>query len=235
MSELSIDTIIKKRKTEGILAAPNSPWTCQSKLGDFRPTIEALLDLAVMAPYHKPCAEHHQQTLASSVPWRFYVLDAMNCRWLLDYIKKENIPSGKIANMLAAADALFLVTWLPDQTESLVAKDELSEVLPFEGTLRNMEHIAAASCAIQNVLIGATARNIPNYWSTGGQLRKFQLRQYLQIPLTEILLGAVFLFPTDSKNRTEQVKPGKMRQKGKEKATWSKWVQLKSPSAVSSK
>jgi len=92
MSELLIDTIIKKRKTEGILATPESPWTCQGKLGDYKSTIEALLDLAAIAPYHKPCAEHHQQTLTSSLPWRFYVLDAMNCRWLLDYIKNMSHP-----------------------------------------------------------------------------------------------------------------------------------------------
>ncbi|MEM1119490.1 MAG: nitroreductase family protein [Bacteroidota bacterium] len=232
MSNSNTDTIIKNRRTQCVLAPPESPWTCQGKLGDFKPTIEALLDLAAAAPYHKPCAQQHQQTLTSSVPWRFYVLDAMNCRWLLDYIKKENIPSGKIANMLAAADALFLVTWLPDPTESITEENDLSEVLPFEGTLKNMEHIAAASAAIQNVLIGATARNIPNYWSTGGQLRKPRLRQHLQIPLSEILLGAIFLFPADSEDRSEKIKLGKMREKGKEKATWSKWVQLQSPSAI---
>ncbi len=41
----------------------------------------------------------------------------------------------------------------------------------FAVTLTNVEHIAAAYAAIQNLLLAATARGIRNYWSSGGVLR----------------------------------------------------------------
>ncbi len=60
-----------------------------------------------------------------------------------------------------------------------------------------MEHIAAASAAIQNLLLAATARGISNYWSSGGVLRSAQVFQQLGIPRQQILLGAIFLFPSE--------------------------------------
>jgi len=61
-----------------------------------------------------------------------------------------------------------------------------------------MEHIAAGSAAIQNVLLGATSRGKRNYWSTGGALlRSSGLRKKLNIPMDEILLGAIFIYPQE--------------------------------------
>lgn len=60
-----------------------------------------------------------------------------------------------------------------------------------------MEHIAAASTAVQNMLLGATEKNIPSYWSTGGKLRHGVLRDYLEIPADKIMIRSIFLFPKD--------------------------------------
>ena len=87
--------------------------------------------------------------------------------------------------------------------------------MPFLGTLRNMEHIAAASAAIQNVLLGATARALPNYWSSGGMLRHKELRNFLKIPLNELMIGCLFVFPKDSDTRGADIKPGKLRDQGR--------------------
>lgn len=229
---IRMDDIIKKRKTQKVLA--DKPWPVDQDREGLKKMINELLDLAGHAPYHKKCHERYSEVendLDSCVPWRFHVLDAQNCRTLYHYIARQNTKAGKISNMLAAADALFLVTWLPDPPEATVTDEEdkmqVEESLPFVGNIRNMEHIAAASTAIQNVLIGATARNIPNYWSSGGQLRNLALRQYLNISLQEILMGAVFLFPEDAENRNNvMIKSGAMRDQGKEKSTWSRWLQL---------
>lgn len=72
-----------------------------------------------------------------------------------------------------------------------------------------MEHLAAASSAVQNILLGATSKEIPNYWSSGGVLREKSFFDYLGIPEIEILLGAVFLFPQDTKDA--EVKNGTNR------------------------
>ena len=224
---MSIDQIIKNRKTQKVLA--DTPWNTKTSETELHQTINELLDLAAHAPYHKKCDDHHiAGDLKSCLPWRFYVLDTQNCRLLLQYIEDNNIKSGNIANMLASAEAMLLVTWLPDTSENF-EKSNQSEAVPFEGNIQNMEHIAAASAAIQNVLLGATDREIPNYWSSGGVLRLQTLRDYLQISLSEVLLGALFLFPKDSEQRDDvTIKLGQMRDQGKEKEDWSKWIKLSS-------
>lgn len=219
---MEIDQIIKNRKTQKVLA--ESEWPIETDQTELHQTLDELLDLAAVAPYHKKCDEHHTTgELTSCVPWRFYVLDTTNSRTLLAHIEKEDIKAGKVTNMLYGCDSLILVTWLPETSD--IQSDIDSEV-EFEGNLKNMEHIAGASCAIQNVLLGATARNIPNFWSSGGALRLKPLRDYLNIPLSEVLLGGLFLFPKDVEERDVFVKSGQFRDQGKEKGTWSKSINL---------
>lgn len=224
----AVDAAIKNRKTQKVLA--EEKWDIPKQSEQLHDIIHDLLDLAAFAPYHKRCHEKHlSNQFSSGVPWRVYVLDANACRQLYDYIQQENIKAGKISNMLAAADALLLVTWLPEPSETLNSDENNKERLLFEGNLKNMEHIAAASAAIQNILIGATARNIPNYWSSGGQLRQAQLRTHLSIPLEEPLLGALFLFPEDSEKRGAFIKPGALRKEGKKSSEWSRWIESVKP------
>ena len=215
----TINQIIKSRKTQKVLAEQPLPITSTNNS-----IINELLELAAAAPYHfKCCEEHKNEPLNSCLPWRSYTLDAKSCRLLLEYIEQNEIKTGKIANLLAAADALIITTWLPDEIEK---ESSESEPLPFIGSIRNMEHIAAASAAIQNILLGATARDIPNYWSSGGKLRANVLRDFLEIPLSEILLGAIFLFPKNSIELGVQIKDGAVREHGKEVNTWSKAINL---------
>jgi len=222
------DDAIKNRKTQKILKVEASENESNSE--SVREMINDMLDLAAHAPYHKKCHEIYSQEskeLNSCVPWRFYTLDRENCRLLLNYINENDIKAGKIGDMLSAADALLMVTWLPDPTEKdSTLNNQEKEAIPFNGNMKNMEHIAAASAAIQNVLIGATARGIPNYWSSGGQLRNQQIREYLKVSLEEILLGAIFLFPEDAMERNAIVKEGALRDQGKEKSNWNKWLEL---------
>ncbi len=221
---MDTDTVIKNRKTQKVLA--NNTWAIDSDQDKLHQTIKELLDLASYAPFHKKCDEVHlSEDLSSCLPWRFYVLDSHNCRLLLEHINAIDLKTGNIASMLATADALILVTWLPNSSDSTATQTEY-EAVPFEGNIQNMEHIAAASAAIQNVLLGATARDIPNYWSSGGALRNQTLRNYLQIPLSQILLGALFLFPKDSELRDADIKLGQMRNQGKDIKTWSKFLVL---------
>lgn len=220
---------IKNRKTQKVLADKPLPLSTNTEI--LHQTINDLLGLAAAAPYHKKAHKKYtddRNEQHSCLPWRFYTVDALNCRKLLDYINKKEIKAGKISNMLAAADVLFLVTWLPEPTENKVSDAESrgEEPLPFEGNMKNMEHLAAASAAIQNVLVGATARNLANYWSSGGLLRNAKLRNYLNISMEEILLGAIFIFPENVEQQDVNIKTGSLRNEGKEKDTWSRWVQV---------
>ncbi|WP_187261997.1 nitroreductase family protein [Pontibacter beigongshangensis] len=60
-----------------------------------------------------------------------------------------------------------------------------------------LEEIAATSCAIQNVLLGATALGIASYWGSGGMAYKPAMKEYLQLGEEDLVLGILYLGYTD--------------------------------------
>ncbi|GHB94610.1 nitroreductase family protein [Cerasicoccus arenae] len=181
-----------------------------------RALVEAVITAAGWAPFHRPSANVHRSELASIVPWRCYALDAPECRQLRDRLQAAR-DTSKIPQLLATATALIQVTWLPNPPKA--PNEQL-----FDPTLDNMEHLAAASSAVQNMLLAATARGVPNYWSSGGALREPNVFAMLGIPAGEILLGAIFLFPT--KTDVAESVPGKLRDLRGPIDSWAKWTTL---------
>ena len=213
----ALKQVLQARRTLKVLAEPETPWDVPAPT--IREHISELLQAVAYAPFHFVAhTDHCQEPLTSPAPWRFHMLDGENCRQLLERFKAENVATGKIANMLAAADALVLATWLPDPL------DHQAEFQEFAATQRNMEHIAAASSAIQNLLLLATAGGWNTYWSSGGFLRSEMVYRWTGIDLQQVLLGAVFLFPSDTASAT--VKPGANRDRQGPTASWSRWVTL---------
>ncbi len=78
-----------------------------------------------------------------------------------------------------------------------------------------IEEIAAASSAIQNILLGATAMGISSFWSTGGMTHHPALRHYLGLGEEDIVLGLLYLGYTD-----EPEKEGVRNTPVSEKAIW---------------
>ena len=211
---VNTDDAIRQRRTEKVLATSDLPAR------DMRTVVDELLNLAGQAPFHRSCEEAHRRSgsLTGIEPWRFYALGAKECRSLRSQLPREN--AGKIPSMLAAADALIMATWLPNGAQvQMGGEDPL-----FPLTLNNMEHIAATAAAIQNLLLAATARGISNYWSSGGVLRSASVFQRLGIPMTEILLGAIFLFPKDY--AAAEMVTSKMRDLRTPAQHWSRWIAL---------
>ena len=207
---------IRARRTDKTLGDPAAPL---DPAGLSREALDALLETAGFAPVHYAAvAAHRQGALSSIVPYLVYKLDAGGCRRLLSQLKASSIEAGKILNMLAAAEALCLVTWLPEEGGK-------GEGDAFAGTLINMENIAAASAVVQNLLLLATEAGLRSYWSSGGVLRGPELFDWLEIPAAEILLGAVYLFPADVGG--SDVLPGKLREKRGELDDWSAWRDVK--------
>ncbi|MEZ4605780.1 MAG: nitroreductase family protein [Deinococcales bacterium] len=226
MPKHPIDQIIQARKTEKVLANVQAPLAVSDTLD-----ITSLLMAASWAPFHKPAHESHrinrQDDLKALMPWRCYHLKAQSCRSLLERLKtwSKDDPSwmnGKIPSMLASADALLIVTFLPNPSSKPLEAPQL-----FEASKDNMEHIAAASAAIQNLLLAATARGIANYWSSGGNtLLRSEIYQLLEIPSQEILLGAIFLFPQQVQNDAVTIEGGSWRNERGELGDWSKGINL---------
>ena len=215
---------IHSRQTAKVLA--DSPWAPSLTQDEQERLREHLLNLAAKAPYHYKSAERYKEGVqTSSLPFRCYTLDGNACNALASQLASLDPATGKILNMLWAAELLIITTWLPDVFGTQPEHREM-EPLPFVGNLRNMEHIAATSAAIQNMLVGATAEEYPNYWSSGGVLRQEAARKILEIPMEEIMLGAVFIFPKDALERASQIMPGKLREEGKALESFSKKVTL---------
>ncbi|WP_421773247.1 nitroreductase family protein [Gracilimonas sp.] len=216
---MNTEEVIQKRRTLKLRANPEKPLPV-TKGEEFNRTIEQLIELAGKAPFHYQSAESYKKKkLTGAEPWRFHVLDGKSCRKLLQSLNKEEPmkASEGIRQMLAAADALILSTWLPEKSRSLSRR--------FHPNVKNMEHIAATGAAIQNLLLAATDKGITNYWSSGGCLRKPKVLEFLGIPKQEILLGAVFLFPDEYPN-TVQTKTGKNAEARGKLTDYMEWVEL---------
>ena len=63
--------------------------------------------------------------------------------------------------------------------------------------ISGIEEIAAASAAIQNILLGAQALGIASFWSTGGMTHKKALKEFLGLGEDDIVLGLLFLGYSD--------------------------------------
>lgn len=208
---MSIEKTAQARKTLKLLGDPAVPLASP---GLSRDTVEELVEAAGWAPFHRPAYCAREQGVGVVEPWRFTMLDGPACRVLLSRLSEIPKPPGKIANMLAVADALLLVTWLP----------EPSDAGKWEANDFNMEHIAAGAAAIQTLLLAATARGIGNYWSSGGALGTQDAFSMLGINESDVLLGAVFLFPDPPEDA--EAAPGKMREKRSPSNTWARWAEL---------
>ena len=208
----TVDGVIRARRTTKVLA--DAPLPNEGA----RETVEALVATAGWAPFHRVAARVHTESggLTSIVPWRFHLLDAPACRALRQALLERGDKS-KIPRMLAAAMAMVSATWLPNPPKGPVTG-------LFEATEENMEHVAAAGAAVQNLLLAATARGIPNYWSSGGPLRGAEAFGWMGIPAGEILLGALFLFPSETGDA--EVNPGSHRDRRGAPTDWARWVEL---------
>ena len=192
-----------------------------------RSTLEHLLEVAGQAPFHKPADNetHCSGTLKSPVPWRFHVLEPDACVALVSWLERQAATeaqpwirawSSKIPALLSAAGATIIVTWLPNPSD----RDGL------EFSHANIEHVAAAGAAVQNLLLMAESENWDSYWSSGGALREPETFEKLGISTAEKLLGAIMLTP---RNRvTDKSVSGGLHDKRGQVSDWSRKVSLKS-------
>jgi nitroreductase len=82
-----------------------------------------------------------------------------------------------------------------------------------------LEEIAAASCAVQNLLLGATALGIASYWGSGGMAYQPPMKSYLNLREEDLVLGILYLGYTD------KAKPeGKRKTPLDEKIDWQ-WIE----------
>ncbi len=198
----SLDSLIRKRKTEKILLDPDQ--SCPLEAAQSRRLAEWIYEdlmTAGWAPFHYP-----RDIEGLAEPWRAHVLKDSVTQPLAKHLKHELELSSKEPLLCAACSALVLVTWLPES-----APDDCGELLQQKLNERNQEHLAAASAMVQNFLLLQTARELGTYWSSGGILKEERMFNKLGIPTSEKLLAALFIQVPGHLDGTEQRKPGAHR------------------------
>ena len=221
MKNSEIERVLAARRTSKVLGDPVKPAPQAVECGEgYRALLDRMLAAAGNAPFHYPSSTVHHSRLASQVPWRVYKIDSANCRKLMKNLIKSGDMS-KIPAMLAAAETLLQVTWLPDPPASTEPQAAGDPSPLYEPSLRNMEHIAAAAAMTQSFLLAATGEGYRTYWSSGGPLRSKEVFSQLAIPHGEILLGSIFLFPQDIPDA--EIKPGGQRDNRGDISDWSHW------------
>jgi len=226
----TVDQVIKNRKTAKLLADPSaraeraSLWSEQHQQ-----QLQQMIEAAGHAPYHRRVNPDILQSLSldSPVPWRFHILESAAVSQLLDHLKLQSQTSDnpvwqkawgtKIPGLLAACGALVQVTWFAENSAE-GDKPELDKI--------NIEHIAAASAATQNLLLCAEVRNWQSYWSSGGVLGTPLMFEHLGISDKERLLGSIFLTPPEFPDTDIEIKAGALHDQRGDTSTWSQRVQL---------
>ena len=139
--------------------------------------IQELLELAIWAPTH-----------GRTEPWAFFVYSGQSLR---DFGKMHaeiywnNTPDDK--RNIATYEKLLQVVDKPSHLIVAAMKKGSNQKIPV------LEEIAAASAAIQNILLGAAALGIASMWSTSGMTHLPPLRQQLGLSADDLVLGLLYL------------------------------------------
>ncbi|MBB6612121.1 nitroreductase [Pontibacter sp. Tf4] len=162
-------TIIKLRRTT------KPPKMNGQKVPDEQ--IHQLLELADWAPTH-----------GHTEPWRFIVYAgdkvAQFCQQHAE-LYKQQAPEDK---------------YQPEKYEKLLHMGDKSSHIIVAYMRRGdlpkipvLEEIAATSCAIQNLLLGATALGIASYWGSGGMAYHPAMKEVLGLREEDVVLGILYL------------------------------------------
>lgn len=160
--------------------------------------IAAILELANWAPTH-----------GYTEPWRFIVYEnpADFCSQHAEVYKQnsmgDNFNATVYNNLQHQGDKVSHII------VAVMKRGDLPKIPAFE-------EIAASSCAIQNMLLGATALNIASFWSTGGMALKPVLRDVLGYGDDDQIMGILYFGYADEHSE------GKRNTPIEEKITWVK-------------
>lgn len=158
-----------------------------------------LLELGDWAPTHK-----HTE------PWRFFVYGgdkakqfALHHAELYKTSAGDNFTQDKYDKILGNGTntSHIIVCAMKRDAEERIAE---------------IEEISAVSAAIQNLLIGATAMGLANFWSSGGMTYKPELKEFLGLGEKDKVLGLIYLGYSDNTHEGKRVTPLE------EKIKWAK-------------
>jgi nitroreductase len=70
-----------------------------------------------------------------------------------------------------------------------------------------IEEVQAVSCAVQNILLGATALGIASFWSTGGMALRPPMKEFLNLADDDHVIGVLYLGYADTHPMASRIIP----------------------------
>jgi len=200
-----LTAIIRRRKTEKVLCEARSPIKIAADV-EIRnqKIIRDAIKTAGWAPFH-----YNRGLDGIAEPWRAHVLWQNELIKLEDYFRNELKVHNKEPDLIAACNALVLVTWLPE-FYSEQCRENTSRPREYQVS-RDEEHLAATAAMVQNLLLLLTSHNMGTYWSSGFKLREPAVLETLGIATEERFIAALFIEYPEANNEHATRKAGNQR------------------------
>jgi len=125
------------------------------------------------------CAPNHKRTF----PWKFRVIKGDGRAALGQALAADLIDNGEPEAKIEKARKKYLRAPVVIAVASTIGDDEIM-------TAENRD---AVSAAIQTLLLGATAKGLASYWSTGGAMLSARVRDFCQFDPTDTMIGLLYL------------------------------------------
>lgn len=151
--------------------------------------VAALLELADWAPNH-----------GNTQPWNFIVYEdaKLFAQQHADLYQRSSTPDT--FNPTTFANLGSMGNNVSHVVLAVMKRGDLPKIPPFE-------ELAAASAAVQNILIGATALNIASFWSTGGMSLRPEMKDFLGLTEDDQFLGILYLGYSDEQPEGKRKAP----------------------------
>ncbi len=125
------------------------------------------------------CAPNHKRTF----PWKFRVIRGQARAGLGNSLAADLIDRSEPEAKIEKASKKYLRAPVVIAVASIIGDDEIM-------TAENRD---AVSAAIQTLLLGATAKGLASYWSTGGAMLSTRVREFCQFDPTDTMVGLIYL------------------------------------------
>jgi len=193
----AVDEAICSRRTHKVLGGAGPEPQA------FAAALRASLEVAGMAPFHFARNEEIPE------PWRLRAFVGAGLERVRDELNAADVLYAKLPAIFGGAGALVQATWLPEGRPE-----------------RDWEHLAAASAAVQNLLLAMHARGYSSYWCSAPVLGKAETARILGVGPEEAYLGSLFFgVALSAEEEAERGFIGKMHARRTAGATgWSSWT-----------
>jgi nitroreductase len=194
----AVDAAICARRTHKVLGGAGP------EPASFAAALQESLEVAGMAPFHFARSEEIPE------PWRLRAFVGAGLERVRGELDAAGVLYAKLPAIFGGAGALVQATWLPE------ARPE-----------RDCEHLAAASAAVQNLLLAMHARGFASYWCSAPVLGKADAARILGVDPAEAYLGSLFFgVRLPAPEEAERGFIGKMHARRTPGAAgWSSWTE----------